>query len=110
MKIEFLYFEGCPHYEPTLNLLNKVLKEERIKASMEQINVDSEELVQKHRFLGSPSIRIEGKDIEIEARTLSDFGQKCRIYPDDGARSGVPPASLIRKGILEAKKVYPCCG
>ena len=110
MEIELLFFEGCPSFEPTLILLNRVLHEERVNASVQQINVNTEEFVQKSRFLGSPSIRINGKDIEKEARTSTDFGQKCRIYDNAGSPSGVPPKSLIRNAVLEANGNHSCCG
>lgn len=110
MKIEVLFFSGCPSYEPTLELLNKILDEEGINLPIENINVNSKDLVQKHRFLGSPSIRVDGQDIEEEARSSNDFGQKCRIYNQDGVPSGIPSKILIKKAILEAKNKHSCCG
>ena len=110
MKIEVFYFSGCPSYKPTLELLNNILDEEEINSPIERINVDSEELVQKHMFLGSPSIRVDGLDIEVEARTSKDFGQKCRIYNQGGVPSGIPSKSLVKKAILEAKNKHTCCG
>ena len=107
MEIELLFFEGCPSFEPTLKLLTLVLQEERVNASVKHINVNTEELAQKNRFLGSPSIRINGKDIEVDARTSSDFGQKCRVYDCGGSLSGVPPESLIRKAVLESGQITP---
>ena len=110
MKIELFYFEGCPGHEPTLNILKDILEEEGVEASVKRIKVDSEELAKRHRFLGSPSIRVDGMDIEIEARSLNDFGQKCRIYDNNGLLSGVPSKSLIRRGIQDAKENHMRCG
>jgi len=54
MKIEFLYFENCPGYKPALSLLEQILLEKDIAASIEKIEVTSLELAVQHRFQGSP--------------------------------------------------------
>lgn len=110
VKIELFYFEGCPSLEPALNILNQILEEEEVETQITRINVDSEELVKKHRFLGSPSIQINGQDIEIASRSSNDFGQKCRIYDNNGVLSGVPPKSMIKRAIQDAKGNHSCCG
>ena len=102
MKIEFLFFDGCPNHKPALDLLQKILEEEGIDAPVETINVISDEMAKKVRFPGSPSIRIKGKDIDTEAGDLQqDFGIKCRVYIVDGKFSGIPPRELIRNAIKE---------
>ena len=102
MKIELLYFEGCPNFQPTLSLVQQVLDEEKIPVKVKTIPVESDESAIEHQFLGSPSIRVDGQDIERSARTASDFGMKCRIYDHDGVPSGVPSKSNIRKALHEA--------
>uniref|UniRef100_A0A7V6CDT0 DUF2703 domain-containing protein n=1 Tax=Thermodesulfobacterium geofontis TaxID=1295609 RepID=A0A7V6CDT0_9BACT len=100
MKIRFLYFKGCPHTEPALNLLKEVLKEKGIKEEIEIIEVNSEEDAIKYRFLGSPTIQINGLDIEKERRNdFPTFG--CRIYKTKDGYSGIPPKELIEKAIDE---------
>lgn len=102
MKVEFLYFEGCPNFKSALELLRQVLAEEGVDASVEQINVTSTEKAVKNKFLGSPSIRVNGLDIEKEARDSTDYGEECRIYLNDGALPGIPPKELIRDAVREA--------
>jgi len=101
MKIEFLYFENCPGHKPALSLLEQILLEKDIAASIEKIEVTSPELAVQHRFLGSPSIRINGVDIEEHEGTL-EYGLKCRIYLDTG--SGVPSYKTFRMALERAKK------
>ncbi len=104
MKIELLYFKGCPGFTPTLSLLQKVLDEEGIPAKVQTILVESELAAQSLRFLGSPSIRVDGQDIELEARTATDFGIKCRIYDNEGVPGGVPAKNKIREAIRKGGK------
>ena len=110
MKIEFLYFEGCPHFPPALALLKNLLKEEDAEHPIEMINVDSDQYAQEIRFLGSPSIRINGKDIEETGVALSDYGIKCRIYNGNDGPTGIPPAALLRKSVVVAKGNSSYCG
>ncbi len=104
MKIELLYFKGCPSFTPALALLQQVLDEEEISARVHTIPVESEALAVEYRFLGSPSIRVDGEDIELEARSSTDFGMKCRIYDNDGVPEGVPAKSKIRQAVRKGEK------
>jgi hypothetical protein len=53
------------------------------------------------RFLGSPTVHVNGIDIEPEARIVASFGLACRSYCEGSVRQGVPPASLIRNALDE---------
>jgi glutaredoxin len=100
MKIEFLYFEDCPVYKSALSLLQQVLLETGKDISFKQIEITTQELAIQHRFLGSPFIRINGKDIEGR-EDVSEYGLKCRIYPE--TNSGIPSIAVLRKALQEAE-------
>ena len=55
------------------------------------------------RFLGSPTIHVNGIDIEPLARTSSEFGVMCRMYLDGSKQEGMPSVALIRRALLEAQ-------
>jgi len=101
MKIEFLYFEGCPNFQPALEFLQQVLAEEGIDSLVEKIGITSGEEAVEHKFLGSPSIKIDGLDVEKEARDSTDYGEECRIYSWDGIPKGYPQKEMIREAIRE---------
>ena len=101
MKIEFLFFNGCPGFNPALSLLEQILLEYGIAVTIEKIQVTSPELAIQHRFLGSPSIRINGVDIEGNEEP-SEYGLKCRIYQDTG--SGIPSEAILRKALQGIEK------
>lgn len=109
MKIEFLYFEGCPNHEPALQLLKKVMAEEGVVSPVKETDVVSDAMAQEVRFAGSPSIRVNNQDIEVEGIAEQGYGRKCRIYSVDGAPKGVPPESLIRNAFTQAKTKGSCC-
>jgi len=103
MKIRFLYFKGCPNAEPALKLLKETIKEKGLNEEVEVIDVESEEEAREYHFLGSPTIQINGLDIEKPRLKDSPlFG--CRVYVDKGRTSGVPPKAMILEALKEAKK------
>ncbi len=97
MKIEFLYFDGCPNHEPALTNLKEVLAEADIKDKIEIINIEQPDDVSKYRFLGSPSIRINDKDLEIIENETTEYSMRCRRYKNGDQMEGFPSKELIRK-------------
>jgi hypothetical protein len=101
MKIEVLYFDGCPNHTATVEAVRQALKSERRSAEIEEVEVRTPEDAEARGFLGSPTVRINGLDIQPEARTLKSYGFGCRTYVEGSARSGAPSASLIRRAVRE---------
>jgi hypothetical protein len=101
LEIKLLYINGCPNLSPTLKLLKSILKEKDLEEKIELIEIKSQEDVEKHKFLGSPTIQINGLDIEKEKRKSSPvFG--CRMYKIGDNYSGIPPKHLIIEAIEES--------
>src|SRR5215510_7956678 len=99
MRIELFYFDGCPNVKATLERLNRILETSGLNCCVMQTHVGDYEMAQFVGFLGSPTVRINGVDIEPSARSRTDFGITCRTY--DG--NGVPSEDLIRHAIEEAE-------
>ncbi len=102
MKIELLYFDGCPSYQTALKYLEEVIMEGKLDVHVEMVKIESDEDVLKSRFLGSPSVRVNGLDIEPSARERGNFSMCCRLYPEAGKMVGWPSKDLIRHAIEEA--------
>jgi hypothetical protein len=96
--IEILYFPGCPNHEPTVNLTREVLGELGLEAEFREVAVETPEDAEAQRFVGSPTVRINGKDIEPDAENRTEFVLSCRVY---GA-GGVPPKELLMEALREA--------
>lgn len=107
MKVEVLYFEGCPNHMPTVKRVRETLQGLGLPDDVREIEVDTYEKAQASGFLGSPSVRINGVDIEPLARDTKIFGLTCRTYVDDGARTGLPSRELISAAIAEQIGVNP---
>lgn len=95
-----LTIADCPNAAVAYARLREVLDEAAISATIETIEVDTPEHAQRLRFIGSPSIRIDGQDVERAAERRRDYGLACRVYQSDGARiAGVPPVEMIRTAV-----------
>ena len=103
MKIEILVFDGCPNIESTEKLVSETINELGIDANIEIVNVVDNDDAAAKRFLGSPSVRIDGKDLEVEEDELAQYAMRCRIYRDGDEQSGVPSKNLIVQKLQEVQ-------
>jgi hypothetical protein len=95
MKVELLYFNGCPNYKVLLLRLRGFLQREGIEAELELKRVETPEEAVRLGFIGSPRVRVDGHDIEIEATERRDFSLECRLYRTPDGLSGMPPDGML---------------
>ncbi|MCL5965910.1 MAG: DUF2703 domain-containing protein [Deltaproteobacteria bacterium] len=94
MKVEVLYFKGCPNRAPVLEMIEHVLEREGIHADVAAVEVRDAEAAKALRFPGSPSVRVNGTDIEPgRGNDPPFFG--CRTYTVRGKTTGVPPEQWL---------------
>lgn len=92
MKVRVVYFEGCPNLEPAVSLIREVAEGVSIPVEIHKIRVETPEEATHERMLGSPTIQIDGLDIDPSARDRSDFAFSCRVF--DGQR-GLPSRKMV---------------
>ena len=102
MKIEVLYFDGCPNHKPAVKRVQQLLSEESVSAEVLEVDVSDASIAQEVGFLGSPSVRVNGLDVEPEARAAREYGMMCRTYSVDGRREGLPSREMLRQAIQGA--------
>lgn len=103
MKIEILYFEGCPSHGPTVELVEEIVERLAVDADLVQVEVPNQERAAVLGFLGSPSVRIDGRDIEPDAAPPAKGGAiGCRLYKTADGLRGVPPSQLLEAAIRGA--------
>lgn len=100
MRVELLYFEGCPGAEALLPRLRQLIADADLPAQVLLMRaVESFEEADRLQFLGSPTVRVDGEDVESGALDRRDYGMKCRLYRLDGVQRRVPPEELIREAM-----------
>jgi hypothetical protein len=90
VKIELLYFDGCPHHEALLPRVREIVADLGVAAEVDLRRIGDNDAAQRERFLGSPTVRVDGHDIEPDAERRVDFGMKCRLYRTATGLSGQP--------------------
>jgi hypothetical protein len=94
-QIEVLYFDGCPSTDTFLPRLRELLAHAGAEDRLELRRVETIEAAERERFLGSPSVRIDGRDIEPGADDRTDYGMNCRLYRTEGGMRGEPPEEWV---------------
>ncbi len=102
MRVELLYFEGCPNYEALLPRLRQLLHDAGVTDEIELRQVETVEAAEREHFLGSPTVRVNGEDVDPGAADRTDFGMECRLYRSESGASPLPPDEWIRAAIAHA--------
>ena len=99
MTIEFLYWEGCPSSPEAKELLGEVLEARGIDAPVEMREVRTQEEAESLRFPGSPTIRVDGHDVD-PAGANGRPALNCRIYYlPDGRVSPIPTREQLEAAL-----------
>lgn len=100
LKIEFLYWEDCPSHPQAWKLLQEALSEIGIERPVEQIEVLTDIDAERLAFPGSPTIRVNGVDIDPEGAAQMGTALTCRVYRlEDGRFSPVPSKEMIEQAL-----------
>jgi hypothetical protein len=99
VRIQLLWWEGCPSHPEALELLEQVLADRGLKAEIDQREVRTQEEAEELRFPGSPTILVDGRDID-RAGAQARPSLTCRIYRlEDGRVSPVPSRAQIEEAL-----------
>ena len=99
MRVELFYWDGCPSHPEALALLEDVLAERGIDTAVELRRVETDAEAQELRFPGSPTIRVDGRDVD-PAGADSRPALNCRIYHlPDGRVSPIPSRQQLEEAL-----------
>jgi hypothetical protein len=102
LKVRFLYFEDCPSHDEALQRLRRGIQAEGVNADVEIVKVETAEDAEKFKFVGSPTIIVNGQDIDPPVNPY--YGLTCRAYRlEDGRISPLPSEAMIRRALREAE-------
>ena len=104
MKVELLFFDGCPNHEALLPRLRALLNTGGAENTpIELVRVDDTDTAEAKRFLGSPTVRIDGEDVEPGANERRDFGLNCRLFDTPDGLHGMPPDDWVLRALERAQ-------
>ncbi len=99
VKVEVLYFDSCPTYKTAEKTLREALAEEGMDAEVELVAVNTDEEARQLRFPGSPTIRLEGKDL-FPMSEREDWRLGCRVYATPEGLRGSPTAEMFKEALM----------
>ena len=102
VRVEVLARPDCPNLPTTLALIERVAWEERIPVKVERVTITSEANARRRCLLGSPTVRVNGRDVEPGAERRTDFGLGCRVYRTERGLAGWPDEHWLRTALLSA--------
>ena len=107
MRIQLLWFEDCPNHEQARATLRELLQQRQPDVDVEEIEVSDPDLADGLQFPGSPTIRINGKDVEPGfedpgASTPPRHLPRCRVYLTENGLTGTPETTWIEQALESA--------
>jgi len=99
VKIEFLWFDDCPNRREARRLLHEVMADKGITQPIVDVDLTDPALANDYRFPGSPTIRVDERDIEPNFTDPGDYTPRCRLYLTPKGLVGVPERSWIEAAL-----------
>lgn len=100
MRIDFLFWRGCPSHPEARELLREVLAARGIEAEVVEHEVTTDDEARELAFPGSPTIRVDGRDVDSVGAAAARPALTCRIYKlPDGRVSPVPSREQLEEAL-----------
>jgi hypothetical protein len=98
-RIELLWFEDCPNHPAARTMLRELLDELAPGTEISEIDATDPRVAERHRFPGSPTIRIDGRDIDPSFQDPGDYTPRCRLYRTAAGLRGLPERAWIESAL-----------
>lgn len=98
-EVEFLWFQGCPNHKAARAILDEVIHDVAPGTTVRDIDATDPEIAKTHRFPGSPTIRVDGKDVDPAFLDPGDYTPRCRLFRSDSGIVRVPERRWIEDAL-----------
>jgi hypothetical protein len=102
--IEVLYVRDCLHYAAALALVERVRGELGIDTELRTSLIGDQAAAERARFPGSPTIRVDGRDVAPGSPSTRMTSLACRLYRHDQGLAGQPAEAWVRDALLAAAR------
>jgi hypothetical protein len=104
VSVELLYFDGCPHRRQAAAAVADAARAAGVRPEVRLTRVSDSGAAVRLRFLGSPTVRVAGRDVEPGADQRSEYALACRLYEAETGRAWFPPVELIAAALRAAAR------
>ncbi len=94
-RVELLWFGDCPNHPVARTLLEEILTAFAPGTTIDDIDATDPTVARRQRFAGSPTIRIDGRDVDPSYQDPGDYTPRCRLYRTADGLRGVPERTWI---------------
>lgn len=100
--VELLWFSDCPNHATARQMLAEVIAELAPGTPVRDLDATDPLTAERVRFPGSPTIRIDGRDIDPSYVDPGDYTPRCRLYRTESGLRGLPERRWIKDALLGA--------
>jgi hypothetical protein len=101
--VEVLVFPGCPNRAGAIALAERVCAELGSNAEIQVLEITDQQAAEQARSLGSPTIRVDGRDVEPGAEECVEYLHTCRLYQGKHSLRGLPEEVWLRQALQDAQ-------
>ena len=94
-RVELLWFQDCPNHAAARTLIHELLTEFAPGATVDDIDATDPKVARRHRFPGSPTIRVDGQDVDPLFEDPGDYTPRCRLYRTSDGLRGLPERAWV---------------
>ena len=98
-RIQLLWFSGCPNHVEARRLLAGAIARLLPGGAIEEVDASDPDVATALRFAGSPTIRVDGVDVEPGFVDPGDYTPRCRLYWTSAGLRGVPDMAWIEAAL-----------
>ena len=101
--VEVLAHPGCPNRAGAIALVERVCAELGSNAEIQVLDITDQQAAEQARSLGSPTIRVNGRDVEPHAEECIEYLHTCRLYQGKHSLRGLPEEIWLRQALQAAQ-------
>ncbi len=102
VRIEILAREDCPNRGMAISVVERVVDETGVPAEIAVVDVTSEDEAYALRLPGSPTVLVDGRDVDPGPTAAAEFSLDDRMYRTQRGLSGWPEPQWVRDALLRA--------
>jgi len=98
-EVELLWFAECANHEAARTLLQEVIAEVAPGTPIRDLDASDPIIAERLRFPGSPTIRVDGRDVDPSYVDPGDYTPRCRLYRTAAGLRGLPERGWIAQAL-----------
>lgn len=98
-QVELLWFADCANHEAARALLEEVIAELAPRTPIHDVDATDLAVAERLRFPGSPTIRVDGQDVDPAYVDPGDYTPRCRLYRTAAGIRGLPERKWLEEAL-----------